>query len=255
MKRHIFVLFFIFAAFWGLKATVPSNLKNETLNYKVMYRWGLIHKQAGTARLSITTHGAHYNTLLTARSDPWADRYYRLRDTLSGTITRKGFIPQKYENIAHEDGDYKHDVITYRHSGNNASATCIRKVKKKKDTQLTTKTTHLEVSGVALDMLSMYYYMRYLDYDKMSKGTTTKLHIFSGSKKELLTIVFDGKETIKYDNKTHNTYHIKFTFTTDSGKETSSPMEAWISADEARIPLKLEGKLKVGKVQCLYTGH
>lgn len=255
MKRHVILLMLLFVAAIGLSASVPSNLKNETLKYKVMYRWGLIHKQAGTAKLSITTHGDHYNTLLTARSDPWADRYYTLRDTLSGVVTRNGFIPQRYENIAHEDGDYKHDVITYHHSASKVSATCVRKVQKKKDAKPSTKTTNLESSGVALDMLSMYYYMRYLDYNKMSNGATTKLHIFSGSKKELLTIIYDGKETIKYDNKTYHTYHIKFTFTTDSGKETSSPMEAWISADDERIPLKLEGKLKVGKVQCLYTGH
>ena len=31
-------------------------------------------------------------------------------------------------------------------------------------------------------------------------------------------------------------------------------MEAWISADKRRIPLRLEGKLPVGKVHCIFTG-
>ena len=31
-------------------------------------------------------------------------------------------------------------------------------------------------------------------------------------------------------------------------------MDAWISTDAQRIPLKLEGTLPVGKVQCFYTG-
>lgn len=244
------------AAAISVAAQVPSNLKNETLNYKVMFRWGLIHKQAGTAQLSIRSHGDRYRTLLTARSDPWADRYFRLRDTLSGIVLKDGFRPERYENISHEDGDYKHDIVSYDNtSTKTVRATCIHKSKKKKNANITSKTINLESTGVALDMLSMYYYMRWLDFPRMSSGQTSKLHIFSGRKKELLTITYQGKEKLKYDGKNYQTYHIKFTFTSDSGKQTSDPMDAWISADNDRIPLKLEGKLKVGKVQCLYTGH
>ncbi len=253
MKHRILSFLLLLTVVIGATANVPSNLKNETLNYKVMFRWGLIHKQAGTAKLSIKTHGEHYNTLLTARSDSWADRFFKVRDTLSGVVERHGFVPLRYENLSHEDGDYKHDVVTYTHSGNKVSAKCVRKSQKKKETHPTTKTIQLDATGVTMDMLAMYYYMRYLDYNKMSQGTTTKLHIFSGSKKELLTITYAGEEKLKYDGKSHHVYHIKFTFTSDSGKVTSDPMDAWISADSERIPLKLEGKLKVGKVQCLYT--
>ena len=31
-------------------------------------------------------------------------------------------------------------------------------------------------------------------------------------------------------------------------------MEAWIAADESRIPLRMEGNLPVGKVRCFFTG-
>ena len=32
-------------------------------------------------------------------------------------------------------------------------------------------------------------------------------------------------------------------------------MDAWISTEPNRIPLRLEGKLPVGKVQCFYSGN
>ncbi len=38
-----------------------------------------------------------------------------------------------------------------------------------------------------------------------------------------------------------------------SGAKTSDDMEAWIAAGSSRIPLKLEGKLPVGKVHCIYV--
>ncbi|MDE6396058.1 MAG: DUF3108 domain-containing protein, partial [Muribaculaceae bacterium] len=57
---------------------------NEALNYKVMYKWGLVHKQAGHATLSLKKSGDEYVTNLTASSEKWADRFYKVRDTLSG---------------------------------------------------------------------------------------------------------------------------------------------------------------------------
>lgn len=239
-----------------LSANVPSNLKAESLRYKVMFKWGLINKQAGTAQLTIRTQGDHYHTLLTARSDPWADKFYTLRDTLRGKVLRENFKPLIYENVANEDGDYKRDVVTYDYSTPAVvKAKCVHYRRKKRDRQGTTQTISLDSHGVALDMLSMYYYMRWLDYPHMGVGKETKLHIFSGRKKELLTITYKGRERLKYDGKHYDTFHISFTFTTDGGKKTSDDMDAWISANNARIPLKLEGKLKVGKVHCLYIGH
>ena len=46
------------------------SFNNEKVNYKVMYRWGLVNKQAGTATLTITNKGDNYITKFTARSDP-----------------------------------------------------------------------------------------------------------------------------------------------------------------------------------------
>ena len=118
-----------------------------------------------------------------------------------------------------------------------------------------TKKEHvISATGSTVDMLSVYYYMRSLDFPNMKKDDVIKLNIFSGKRKEILTITFHGTESITYDKKTHNCYHISFTFTSDGSKKTSDDMDAWISTDSRRIPLKLEGSLPVGKVQCFYTG-
>ena len=88
----------------------------------------------------------------------------------------------------------------------------------------------------------------------MKKGESVKLNIFSGSKKEILTIHFKGVEMVEVQNKRLPAYHITFTFTTDGGKISSDNMDAWISTTSNRIPLLLEGKLPVGKVRGVYSG-
>ncbi len=237
----------------GMNANDIS-FNNETIHYKVMYKWGFVNKQAGTASLSIINQGNNYKTQLTAKSDPWADKLYMVRDTLNGVIKKAGFLPLFYEKIANEGGDYKHDIVKYSRAGNNVYGYCTR-IKRKDGEATGTKKEHIiSATGTTVDMLSVFYYMRAIDYNKMKKGQELKLNIFSGKHKELLTIKYHGTEDVISDTSSKKCYHISFTFTSHGNKKTSDDMDAWISTDSRRIPIKLEGTLPVGKVQCFYTG-
>ena len=82
------------------EVSTAAEFSNESLDYKVMYKWGLVNKQAGHATLSVRRKGAYYITQLTAASERWADRFYKVRDTLKGSIEIREFKPQFYEKIA-----------------------------------------------------------------------------------------------------------------------------------------------------------
>ncbi len=228
----------------------------ETLTYDVMYKWGLINKKAGSVAIttSIPASGERFHSRLTGATAPWADKFYKVRDTLRGTIDSRSFLPYRYEKVAYEGGDFNHDELAFSHSGNTTKATVIHRRKRKKDTEVSTTSKELQAVGPTLDMLSSFYYMRHLDYASMKAGQTVRLNVFSGSQKEVLTIHFDGVEEVKIGKKKYPSYHITFTFTSGSGKKTSDNMDAWLSTTSAKIPLLLEGKLPVGKVRCFYTG-
>lgn len=229
------------------------SLGNETLKYKVIYKWGLVHKQAGTARLLLNRSGNFYSASAFARSDPWADGIYKLRDTMRTTMHAADFSPTRYEYIAHEDGKYSHDIVTFSRSGNSVTGHCSRTRKPKGETKATTKKITLQANGTTVDMLSSFYYLRSLDFQHMKPGDKKVINIFSGKRKELLTFTYSGTQNLKLDGKTYSTYKVTFTFTSDGKKKTSEPIQAWVSTDARRIPLKLIGKLKIGQVQCLYV--
>ena len=252
--RRIAALLLILTLTLSASAFSPAKLQSETLNYKVMFKWGLINKQAGRATLTLRQGPAQYRATLAARSEPWADRIYKVRDTLNGRMTAADFTPLFYEKIANEGSERKHDVVTYDYSVPGiVRAQCIRKVFKKG--QLKVDQQHeLQADSAAIDMLSSFYYMRSLPYPDMKKGQEIRIDIFSGKRKELLTIKYHGVVDANLDGTTARTYYITFTFTSGNGKKTSDDMEAWISTDPDRIPLRLEGKLPVGKVHCIYTG-
>lgn len=250
MKRLILS---IITAILAIAAAWAHEFNNESLDYKVMFKWGLVNKQAGHVTLKLHDTGDRYVNKLTAASEAWADRFYKVRDTLNGEIIKATFSPVFYEKIAHEGGESKHDVVRYSRSGAKTIGHCTRKVVKKgKTTKEETRT--LESTGTTVDMLTAFYYMRRLPFEDWQKGHVVTITIFSGKRKELLTIKYIGTDKVEYDKKSYNCHHISFIFTSDGKTKTSDDMDAWITDDSRRIPVKLEGKLKVGKVRCFYTG-
>lgn len=228
-------------------------LQPETLQYKVLYRWGMIHKVAGRATLRLAPVSNGYRATLTARSEPWADKIYHLRDTLVSSMMKETLKPTRYEKIAHEDGKFSHDIVAFAHRGNEVTGNCTRHRRKKGSSELTTTKTTLSATGMTVDMLSVFYYIRTLDFVGMKPGKSMSINIFSGKKKETLTITYHGAKSIEVGKSTRPAFYVTFTFTSD-GKKSSDPIKAWISADSRRIPLKLEGSLKIGKVVVEYTG-
>ena len=237
------------------KSLSSVSLEPETLQYRVMFKWGLINKKAGSATLTLRAEPESYVTRLTAASEPWADRIYQVRDTLNGRIGRDGFRPLFYEKIANEGGERKYDVVKYRYESHpEISADCIRKVYKKNKLKIDEKRT-LKTFGTTVDMLTSFYFMRHLPFEKWKDGQSETVNIFSGKQKELLKISYLGEVDLEVGDKVRRCYHISFSFTSDGNRKTSDDMEAWISTDGRRIPMRLEGKLPVGKVHCLLSGE
>lgn len=245
------ILSFLIIGLCCLGVATAFNFQNESLKYKVMFKWGLINKQAGDVVINLQNQDGVYHSDLAAKSASWADKFYRVRDTLKCDIQIEGFLPLRYEKIAHEDKDFKHDVVTYSRDAVNTYAHCTRyetrNGKVRKDEQ-----RDLEAVGTTVDMLSVFYYMRNLDYPNWENGHVITINIFSGKRKELLTIKYLGIETVKSDDVKYEAYKISFTFTSEGGKKTSDDMWAWIDTT-TRIPVKLEGKLPVGSVKCFYV--
>lgn len=226
----------------------------ETLNYKVMFKWGLINKKAGSATLTLRPQpDGGFVTKLTAASAPWADKFYCVRDTLLGHLAPGDWRPTVYEKIAHEGGEHKHDKVIYRREGAKVKATCYRKVHDKKGVLKIDETRELEAYGTTVDMLTSFFYMRSLPFQDWTPGHRVTVNVFSGKQKELLTMKYRGIEPVDIDGRISDCYRVTFIFTSKGGTKTSDDMDAWISADAARIPLRMEGKLPVGKVHCLYV--
>ena len=221
---------------------------NETLNYEVVYHWGMIWKHAADATLSLQKTKDGYYSQLTGKTRSWADKVYPVRDTLKCTMNKE-MKPLRYEKLTHEKDYYARDVIKFSYNYSHTSAHCTRY------RSSGTSSIDLSAKAQAYDMVSVFYMLRALDYDELSRNKNYTTVIFSGKEKEYLTINYKGVETIKMrDGSKRKAHCITFRFTQKGGKQSSENLTAWMSTDDSRIPLLLVGKLPVGEVKCYYSG-
>lgn len=233
-------------------AEAGGHFRNETLHYVISYKWGLIHKDAGEATLTLKNRGQNYDLMLAAKTKPWADKVYSVRDTLIGSMRQSDLKPTIYKKITHEKGKYAYDEIKYSHNGNSTAAKAKRiRIKNDKPVE---SVKDLSGSGPVYDMLSIFYYLRKLDYSRLNKNKIYTATVFSGNKKETVKIHSLGIEKIKLRDKSEReAYHIRFSFTSDGGKKSSDNMDTWISTDPSHVPIYLVGKLPVGEVRAYLT--
>jgi len=235
----------------ALTMVLPAQARSyttESLSYDIVYQWGVIWKHAADATLSIHKSGSGYQAQLTGKTRSWADKVYPVRDTLRCTMNAQ-MRPLRYEKVTHEKSYYARDLVVFTNFYGSTSAKCTR-YRKKGNTSLS-----LQANCPAYDMVSVFYMLRNIDYGQWSKGKSYTTVVFSGKEKEYLTITYQGRQQVKLrDGTRHQAYHLKLKFTMKGGKESSDPMDVWMSADGRCIPLMLVGKLPVGEVKCYYTG-
>ncbi len=249
MKQTIAKTVFLISAILALPLKGHAAFNNENLNYHIIYHWGIVWKHAGSANLSLHDDGNNYSAKLTAHTRSWADKIFKVRDTLTCTIEKAGFRPVTYLKNAHEGKSLVRDIVKYSYDGATVSAHCTHN-RVGKQPQI----SEFQATGKAFDMLSIFYFIRTLRFDKMSHNTIYTATVFSGRRKETIKIRYIGTENIELRDKSkHNAYHIKFSFTQDGQQKSSDDMDTWISTDSSKIPLMLRGKLPLGEVRCYYA--
>lgn len=247
MRKYIFLIITV-AGLLLSPAVNALTITSETLNYEVVYHWGVVWKHAADVTLTTTKTSSGYSSQLTGKTRSWADKLYTVRDTLKCTMTNN-FRPLKYEKMTHENSYYARDVVQFTNNSASTTAKCTRYRKNKPTTNIT-----LSANGVAYDMLSVFFMLRNIDFDKMKSSNTYSSWIFSGKEKEILTIKYIGIEPLQLRDKSrHQAYHIKLKFTQDNGKKSSDDIDAYISTSTQRIPLMVVGKLSVGEIKCYYA--
>ncbi len=243
MKKTVSVLLaFIYA---GLLTLSAWNVPDETLHYSVRFKWGLIDANVGVAKLqtyNIPSTGKFIATL-SGKSVDLLGHYYAANDTIVGSIMSDAVKLDSTQQIDREHGEFAIETVT-------GTAAYEPKIGSEIEQLPDGKYLHSRVSnygsGLTIDLLGVFYYMRQIDYGDYNNGQKFHIDITNGGEVEALDITYTGKEDL---GQLGEAYHISLTFTAQSTGQSDS-MQVWISTDAERTPLIINGSLSVGHIEC-----
>ena len=219
---------------------------DETLHYSVRFRWGLIDANVGIATVSTRNLPGtdNFEATLSGKSVDLMGHYYEAGDAITGTIIAHPDASRSDAAIESKQGEFTIKTISENGDGSSKNGPVTAHLA---DGDVIRSRVSRYGSGLTIDMLSVFYYMRQIDYPEQTPGQTTSVALSDGSQIDDLRIVYLGEESVAPDGAEGPCSHIALTFTAD-GKSDS--MEVWITCDDRRIPMFIKGSLSVGHMEC-----
>lgn len=168
-----------------------------------------------------------------------ADAIFEVRDTYETYMDRETQLPLMSYRKVHE-GKYRYfDCTTY--DNDNGSVSIHKQTRKgEKDT------TEL-VNGKMRDIVSALYYARNNNFNSnMNIGDTISYDTYFSGKVYPMSVRYRGMELVKTKWGKVRCYKFSPVCEVSSSFKSKDDMNMWISADDNRLPIKLEFKMFVG---------
>ena len=224
--------------------TTKSFKTGEVLEYKLHY--GFIN--AGYGRIEVfpeinkVNNRPCYKVNILGRSSTALDPFYKIRDNWGSFIDTTYLLPQKAYKVVQEN-NYRHTEAIYFNHYENKAKTIVYG-----SDGINTEYEHKILDNVQ-DMVSGYYYLRTIDFDKLKKGDIIKINGFMDKENYDFNIRYLGKEIIKTECGKVSAIKISPIMPKNGLFEGEESIKMWISDDKNKIPLIARAEMYVGGVE------
>ena len=216
----------------------------EVLKYKVHY--GPINAAEAVIDISPNLHRINdrltYKATVYGKTTSSFDLFIKIRDTWQSYIDTAAILPHRsFRNI--EEGSYrKRETVDFNHYNNTAQVEMKKKNKDKK------QSSHKIPSG-AQDIVSGFYYLRTLNYDRMRVGEKFTVTGFFDEETFDMVVTYQGRETIS--TKAGLFRAIKLTPKMPKNKlfDGEDAISVYLSDDKNKIPVMISADMFVGVVK------
>lgn len=170
-----------------------------------------------------------------AKTTGLADRLYKIRDMYGGYFDPESLLPIKSIRDIREGNYKKYNVVEYYHDSLKA---------------VSSKSGDHEIPGNIRDMVSVFYYVRTINFDTMKYDDVIKINTFFDDELFPFDMRFRGKETIETRGGSFNC--IKLVPFVEPGRifRKEDDMTLWFSDDGNCVPIRGKFDLIVGSVKC-----
>ncbi len=220
--------------------------KGENLEFRVHY--GLIN--AGEAVMQIDNQPALINNHMCYKIDVYGkttgmfDFFMRVRDNWGTYLDADEFIPRRFYRYIEEGRYRKNEIVDFDHESQKAIVSRLGKT-----TKTLKKKVEFDIPGKCQDMVSGYYFLRTLDYSKISEGEILHLEGFFDDETWKMNVRFKGRETINTKLGEIKTLAFAPIMPENSLFDGEDSIQFWLSDDENKIPIKIKAKMFIGAVE------
>ena len=201
-------------------------------------RWEFV--TAGEATLEVlpveTGNGTKvYHFVMTSKTTPFIDNFYKVRDRVDAYADEKMTRSVYYKKKQHEGKTQRDVVVTFDWEKMEAQYSNYGQ-----------KREPISLMPGSFDPLSILYYVR---LQEMKENAVFKRPVTDGKKCVIGIGTVTKRETIKLKSGTYDTYLLEPELKHIGGvfeKSKNAKLKVWITADQRRIPVKVQSKVVVG---------
>jgi len=237
------LLLILIVSFGAIQAQAQSwqIKKGEKLTYKIAFNSGLTGDVKGgngvmsvSPKLSKINGKDAYHAVMEGSTSGVIEWFYQVENKYETFIDTATKAPLMYAQYVRENKYKNNDTVFFDQNKNIA----------------TYKNKKIKIPANTHDFLSMLYYVRTLDMSKLKKGDTFTIPFFTQDKVVNSKIIYNGIEKVK-NRKLGLLDCYSFKPEVAKGKVFNQdyPATMWVTADNQRLPVLVEAKMKVGKVK------
>ncbi|EMY80159.1 DUF3108 domain-containing protein [Psychroflexus gondwanensis] len=210
----------------------------EWLSFKIKYGWFNTSKATLEVRKTKLNNEDVHHIIGNGKSVGLLDVFFRVRDRYETFVNQDG-LPVKFIRDINEGGYKKHKELYFNHNS--------QRVKVVDYKHKTTESFDFELN--TQDMLSAFYKLRNsINIETLRIGQEFNLNMFFDNENYDFKTKFLGYEVL--DTKFGKVACLKFRPYVKAERvfEAQESLTFWISADQNKIPLKIEAELAVGSL-------
>ena len=234
----ITLLFLVSTSFIAPKADFPAEavfLDGEHLTFKLHY--GFI--TGGEARIAVNMTQINgrevFHSMVAGKTTGLIDKIYKVNDVYESFFNSETNLPVKaIRNI--REGNYRYyDEVDF-----NQDEMYV----------VSQRNGKVSVPENTLDMASVLYYVRRLDFSGLNVNDIISVDTYFGDEIFPFYIVYKGKETISIGSGKYKCF--KFVPVVEPGRifAKKDDMTIWFSDDENKIPVSIKFDILVGSFKC-----
>lgn len=233
----------IFLTIYIAEAQSLLKADREEFVYEIRYGWIKI----GEAHLMHQRRETTVSLDVLAYTTGIINWIARLKDSVHTEIDGKTFKP-RYSFMNRSEGKYQRKQKDQFDFEKDTVYISVFETKAEKHERTISESYHLRDS--TFDMLSSYMYLRSQPWEVFNQGDSVMLNMFYEDEYYPFGVEYVGLEDIDTEFGTKTCHKAYILFPISGTFPEKYMVKVWVSADERKLPLRVEAKMKFGKAIC-----